>query len=259
MPHCSGYARCDRRPLPDGLLAACPVTEEVELRPSVQQLQASVVFLGKFNPAIFSPGWLAKNGLISDAEMEAAVVNVIHQDVTQFVAGAFKFDINQQRFHVASADEPFVSLLDLTAGIFGDRLVHTPLEKLGINLEALYLCRSAKQRLAFGRALAPIAPWGDFGRRVDSTPLPRSGGITSMTMQENPEGRRGYRRVEIEPFSDTTRVKISVNDHFEAADPDKVDGAIEMVTRLSDEFDRSIAESKKIIGDLIDVSAGFPE
>lgn len=217
--------------------------------------------LGKFNPAIFSPAWLAKSQFISDDEMETARVNVIHQEVTQSIAGSFKFDINQQRFLVSSSDEPFVRLLGLTSGIFGANLIHTPLEKLGINFEVVYSCRSARQRMNFGRALAPLGPWGDFGARVSAPPLERAGGITSITMQENPEDRigAGYRRVEVEPVLDRLRVKISVNDHFEVADLERVDGASEIVEILEAEFDASLVESKKIVGDLIDVSTGLPE
>lgn len=229
--------------------------------PSVEKQFASIVLLGKFNPAIFSPAWLAKYGLITDGEMDAATVNIVHQEITQFVAGGYSFDINQPRFLVRSSDEPFVKLLELVAGIFGEHLVHTPILKVGINFEAIYAARSAKQRMAFGRLLAPVDPWGEFGKRMEHQSPLKGGGIVSLTMQENPPDRKGYRRVEIEPVPDAsaTRAKIAVNDHFETKDEDKVVGAGEIMSILQSSFEPSMLESRRIIDELIDTCLGLPE
>lgn len=234
-----------------------------EVRPSVEHQFASIVLVGRLNPAIFTPAWLAKNDLITDAAMEAANVNIVHKEVTQFSTGGFAFDINSRRFSVRSSDEPFVKLLDLVVGMFGEFLVHTPIEKLGINSEIVYACRSAKQRMEFGRKLAPLAPWGEYGKRMSDGKGVLAGGVVTMTMQENPnDGREaGYRRVEVEPFSEPSqaRVKVSINDHYELAEPEKADGALKIVSILQDNFERSLAESRRIVDELIDYSSGLPE
>ena len=42
----------------------------------------SIVALGSFNPAIFHPIWFARQGLIRDAEAEAAEIQVVSPEVT---------------------------------------------------------------------------------------------------------------------------------------------------------------------------------
>lgn len=234
-----------------------PVKEAVETQAS------SIVLVGKFNPAIFSPGWLAKYGFISDEQMEGANVTVVHPEVTQFTAGGYGFDVNQQRCMMRSEQEPFTMLLELAVGIFGNHLTYTPLQKLGINLHVTYSCRSAKQRIELGRVLAPLAPWGKFGKRIEDSPVAQTGGILSMTMQENnlPDRKSGHRRVEVEADNDAgrKRVMIGVNDHFELLKPDDVEGSAEIIAILQDRFDASIAESRRIINELIEVSNGLPQ
>lgn len=230
----------------------------VKLRPSVEAQAVTVVLVGQFNPAIMSPAWLAKHHLISDDEMNAAKVNVIHPEITQFVAGSYSFDITQQRFLVRSSDEPFIQVLDLVVGMFGEFLVHTPIQKVGLNFDLVFKCRSAKQRLEFGRRLAPLDAWGDFGKRMEHSSPDRAGGLVSLTMQESPPGRKGYRRVEIEPVADTSaaRVKININDHYEAG-IEKAPDASEIVGMLVDHFEDSLAENRRISAELIDFSAGL--
>jgi hypothetical protein len=230
------------------------------MRPSVESQGVSIVMVGKLNPAIMSPAWLAKHGLISDDEMIDAKLNVIHPEITQFVAGSYGFDITQQRFLVRSSNEPFVQVLDLVVGVFGELLVHTPIQKVGINFDLIFKCRSPKQRVELGRRLAPIEPWGDFGKRMKDTQADKVGGMISLTMQENLVGRRGYRRVEIEPVADASsaRAKININDHYEVADIEKASNASEIVDVLLNNFETSLAESRRIAGELVDYSMGLP-
>ena len=99
--------------------------------PEIQTL--SIVLLGKFNPAIFSPSWLAKAKIITEAEAEAATVNLIHPEIAQFTVEKFRFEVQKERFQVTTTVEPFVQLLDAVVNLFKEQLPHTPTDKMGIN------------------------------------------------------------------------------------------------------------------------------
>src|SRR5262249_22058712 len=93
------------------------------------------VLLGKFNPAIFSPSWFAKANIITDAEAEAATVNVIHPELAQFSVERFRFEVQKERFQITTAVEPFVQLSDAVLNPFDHKLPHPPADKMGINYE----------------------------------------------------------------------------------------------------------------------------
>lgn len=84
--------------------------------PEVQN--ASVVLVGNFNPAIFSPAWLAKNGVITDGELEAVEMGIVHAECTQFNIDTLKIDIVPNRLAAISFEEPYASLLDFLLIIF---------------------------------------------------------------------------------------------------------------------------------------------
>ena len=65
-----------------------------------ERLSASVVLVGKFNPAIFSPAWIAEIGLVDPKAAESAKLQVIHPDIAIFEVGGFSFDVRQNRFSV---------------------------------------------------------------------------------------------------------------------------------------------------------------
>lgn len=224
----------------------------------------AVVLIGKFNPAIFSPAWLGKMGLVSDAALEAATVEIIHPDIARFAVDDISYDVSSSRFQVQSESEPFVRTSDIAADIFGRLLPHTPLRQLGINLEAHFNTSSPDQRIHLGRALAPLEPWGSFGRRVQEETGERRGGMLSVIIQESmPKDRKvGHRQVRVEPSMKLNRhtgVALHINDHFECVSATSEASAAEIVSILQDRFDDSLAEGRKIAGDLLQYTLGLEE
>jgi hypothetical protein len=220
----------------------------------------SVVLVGKFNPAIFSPAWLAKMGLMSDAALEAATVEIIHPDVARFAADDISYDVASTRFQLQSESEPFIRTSDIAATIFGKLLPHSPIRQLGINLEAHFNTLSPDQRIHLGRALAPLEPWGSFGRRIQEETGERRGGMLAVFMQESvPKDRKaGFRQVRVVPsrkLSADIGVVVHINDHFECAH-DTPETA-EIVSILQDRFDDSLAEGRKIAGELMQYALGL--
>ena len=121
--------------------------------------RASVVLLGKFNPAIFHPSWLARYTLIRDEEAANAKNLVVTDEVTNFEVDWLTISVTADRF-VAQTDQTAysVALRDLVLGAFG-LLEHTPFWAVGINRHLHYPVESQEQWHGYGHFLAPKDPW----------------------------------------------------------------------------------------------------
>lgn len=222
---------------------------------------ASIVVVGTFNPTIFSPAWLAMNGVVTQQEMAAAEIAVIHADLSQFSINPISVHVTQDRFQAECTQEPFARLLDFVQSIF-TILRHTPVSQVGINYQIHFLTPNVEQRTALGRALAPLEPWGDWGREIGAARLPEQvGGLADLVIQQNsPGGRNGYRRVQIEPSRRVdlaTGVFMAVNDHYNLSKPLDPISANELVDLLGRQFDASIAWSKAMVGSMMDLAASL--
>lgn len=225
-------------------------------RYEIKQQFASIVFIGKFNPPIFSPAWLGKIGLISDAEIELARNTIIHQEIAQFSIESFDITVVPNRFFMRISQEPFIQIVDNIGDIFGKALPHTPLNRMGINYEVIFNLENYEQRHKLGRKLAPIEPWGDFGKRLETGKAETNGGLFHLSMQEkrpNEELYQGWRLVEIEPINSPgdSCVSIKINDHFQNIKENDVAGALPMIGLLNSKFDSSIQAAKKIVAEFM--------
>ena len=59
---------------------------------------ASIILLGKFNPAIFQPAWLSANNLLRKEEADIANIDVINPQVTSFSAAWLRIQVLAGRF-----------------------------------------------------------------------------------------------------------------------------------------------------------------
>ena len=87
-------------------------------------LTSTIVILGDFNPAIFSPDWLEYNKLIGEGDAIAAregsesrQMLVSHQ-VSNFEADWFSLQVLDTQFTLSSKGVISPALKDLAAGIF---------------------------------------------------------------------------------------------------------------------------------------------
>src|SRR5882762_5070374 len=96
---------------------------------------------------------------------------------------------------------------DLIVGTF-NLLQHTPLHKLGINIDMHFRMDSEASWHAFGHRLAPKDLWQDTLKNP---------GMRSLTMEgQRPDAFRGYIRVQVEPsIKIHPGVYVRVNDHYE--------------------------------------------
>ena len=218
----------------------------------------SVVLLGKFNPAIFTPAWFALHGLLPESAAATAKLEVAHQQVTIFSTDWFRLEVTDKFFLVETLQAPYIRLCDLVVRVFKEHLYHTPLNAFGINRHVQFQAPSLTARDRIGRTLAPVKPWGAWGHDLGSDG--EHGGMTSLTMsQVDPEGRpKGGRiNVTVEPSKrigqGKSGVYVRVNDHY--AIDDAGPGAGECLMKLlEDNFDTSLGRSDGIVDHIMSLA-----
>lgn len=221
----------------------------------------SIVLLGEFNPAIFTPAWFALHGLLPESVATSAELQVAHQQMTVFATDRLRLDVSPQRFLVETQQESYIHLCDLVVRVFKEHLYHTPLKAFGINRDVHFQVSSLTVRDQIGRKLAPMEPWGIWKCKLglDS----ETGGMMSLTMasQVNPEGRPKGDRINITVAPsvqiDQGRwgVYVGVNDHY-TTDNDAGSGASEhLMGLLEDHFDESLRRSDGIVDHIMSLSS----
>ena len=215
----------------------------------------SIVLLGHFNPAIFQPAWLSIHGLVASADVEQPDIRLIHPEIANFSWHWADLSIEKARFSINTTVAPYIRVSDFVAKLFGEVLPHTPIEAMGINRTVHFAVESEAQRNALGKLLAPQAPWGKWGEKLDADPPARGGMISLVMQQTNPSGREaGYIRAKIEPSPRITENRglfMEVNDHFGLSSPlTEGDGARRIMGYL-DEFDESIKNSESIVDQIM--------
>ena len=211
----------------------------------------TIVLVGSFNPAIFTPAWFELHELLPQGTSEIAKLEVAHPQTTVFTAEWLHLNVTAERFSAETVQAPDIRVRDLVVRTFREHLNHTPLRAIGINRSVHFNVRSLADRDRVGRMLAPIEPWGAWAEELGLDGL--HGGMTSLTMSQiNPNGRPkgGQINVKVEPSmrigEGRTGVYVSVNDHYQF-DVDQPE-ATEAVIRVTEhDFDVSVKRSNKLI------------
>jgi len=187
----------------------------------------NIVLVGSFNPAIFHPEWLARNGLISSADLENAQVEVVHPDLARFSVGWAKLEVVKERFVVRTHDPSFQGpMRDLAVGIFSI-LGHTPIKNLGVNAVIKVQAPDEATWHQVGDALAPKEIW--------SKSLVGRVGLKRLSVKaERDDGLDGEVNVDVAALSDPVYgIALSINNHLVLKDEPKF-----IETVLMDHWDR---------------------
>ena len=218
----------------------------------------NIVLLGDFNPAIFTPAWFALHGLLPKSVADSAELHIAHQQITRFNADWLLLQVTADRFSVETLQAPHIRLRDLIVRVFKEHLHHTPLRAFGINRNVHFQVKSSTEWDQIGRMLAPVEPWGAWGRDLglDS----EHGGMTSLTMsQVSPQGRPtdGQINITVEPSyqisNRRTGVYVGVNDHY-AIDNAELRTAERLMALFEDNFETSLQRSDGIIDHIMSLA-----
>jgi hypothetical protein len=143
----------------------------------------AIVLVGNLNPAIFTPAWFARQGILSAEQADAAEVNIVHPQIAHFKMDWLVVRVEPERFAADTAEAPYTRLLDLVVRTFKEFLPHTPLGKLGINRTVHFSVGSQDNRDRIARMLAPRDPWGEWRPLIDQGEGEKHGGLLSLTTE----------------------------------------------------------------------------
>ena len=139
----------------------------------------SIVLAGQFNPSIFHPSWLHSKGIeYKDPSPDDDLLS--HRDVSTFTIDTRSYIIRTDRFQLETRSLPWITILDITAKIFGEYLTHTPITAVGINRTVHFKLPTMCSRIKLGRQLAPLEPWGNFGIDMDTEDINLTGGLQRL-------------------------------------------------------------------------------
>ena len=209
------------------------------------------MFLGQFNPAIFSPAWFGWHELLPAAIVEGAELQTAQPRVMSFRAEWLELLVMSDRFMVKTTQSPSVRIRDLVLRTFGEQLPHTPIQAMGINRNVQFLVGDSRERDRIGRQLAPTRVWGEWGTELE--PDGRHGGMVSLAMRQVniPDRPRDDQiNVTVGPWDespDDRGVAVQANDHHTLNEPDGRTSTMEFMRILDARFERSIDHLERII------------
>ena len=212
---------------------------------------ASIILLGNFNPAIFTPAWFALHDLLPESVATDAELTIAHEGVTQFNTDWLHLNVTTGRFLAETVKAPHIRVHDLVVRVFREYLHHTPLTAFGINRDVHFQVWSLAARDKLGRILVPVEPWGAWRDELGLDG--EHGGMSSLTMsQVNPEGRPADDRINVKVEPSTrigegrTGVYVGVNDHYTFANTGPGAAGHSMET-LERNFEASLSRGESII------------
>ena len=221
----------------------------MRIEPEIEDV--SIVLIGNFNPAIFTPAWFVLHKLLPEREAASAQLVVAHDEIVQFSTEWLRLEITRNRFLAESGRAPHVRVRDLVIRVFQEHLHHTPVRAFGINRSVHFLVRSFAARHALGRKLVPVDPWGKLGKELGLDG--QYGGLRSLRMtQGKPEGRPdgGQINIFVEPSNQIGNGRLGVcvgcNDHYVIGGSEP-SAAGENMMVLENTFETSLVRSERII------------
>lgn len=218
---------------------------------TIESFGSSIVALGHFNPPIFSPDWLNKNGLIGDGDVDfakQAASYVISPDVCRFETEWFTLQVVAQQFSLTSKGALTPLLKDLAMGIF-TIIDHTPVTALGLNFEANFKMSTLDELHRIGDVLAPKDIW----HMIYPDNNHQSVGMASLTITVDPHKRdekplsESKKNISIRRSTATPNgVFFIFNDHhpFTLDETAKGTSASHLVKRIDDHWEELKSEAQ---------------
>ncbi|MCP4408502.1 MAG: hypothetical protein GY807_12205 [Gammaproteobacteria bacterium] len=179
----------------------------------------SVVLLGDFNPAIFSPDWILRHLDFSVDDGEKPEIKFIHGEISDFMMSDIRFTTERNRFMITSASHDIELIASLALQMFNEVLVHTPMWAYGVNFEKHIDFVSHETRNKIGRELCPLEPWGSWASDFDNADPELNSGLSNISMKKiHSKKPEIYEVFSIQPsnISDMkgTGIFFKINNHF---------------------------------------------
>lgn len=202
-------------------------------------LAPSIVVIGSFNPAIFSPDWLERNALIGNEDADAAREGsegtqlIVSKQVATFDTGWFSLQVLDNRLALTSKGVLSPAFKDLAVGIF-QLVPHTPVVAVGLNFSGHFKLNSEDDYHRVGDVLAPKKIW--------NTLYPEHAvGLAELTIliQQGVRGKQSEtndaKRIAVRPSAKLKYgIQLSYNDHHDVRTTDDNTRPAERVAEIID-------------------------
>jgi hypothetical protein len=192
-----------------------PLTRQADI------FSSSIVAVGAFNPAIFTPDWLERNNLIGTDDLDGARNDaslIVSHQVCAFETDWFALQVFEEQFSLTSKGPLTPAFADLAIGILS-LVPHTPITAVGLNFLGHYRLASKDEYHRVGDVLAPKTIWNGLYPEKHATT-----GLVDLTMliQRTDKSRNPVsgdeKRISVQP---STKVRCGVffayNDHHVVA------------------------------------------
>ncbi|MBG7610662.1 hypothetical protein IU405_00180, partial [Polaribacter sp. BAL334] len=128
-------------------------------KPIIKNL--SIVLVGRFNPPIITPAWLALKGLVRESEIENADVKIIHSEISHFILSFVELNVTSEKMILYCENEADFELVkDLAVSVL-NYLKETPITAIGLNNTTHFAFSKEEEYINFGNWLAPHKIWKD--------------------------------------------------------------------------------------------------
>ncbi len=226
-------------------------------------LSSSIVAVGAFNPAIFSPDWLERNGLIGKGDADAVRDRdgsqgkslLISHQVSSFETTWFALQVLDNQFSLTSKDALTPAFKDLAVGIF-QLVPHTPVAAVGLNFFAHFKFSSEEEYHRLGDTLAPKGIWKALYPDESSGLADLTVKIQHWTRGE-PLKTKDEKRISIQP---SKIIKfgafMSYNDHHDVTPSEEGDvrPAERMATIIDQEWESSWRDAVRVFDGVLSMA-----
>lgn len=203
-------------------------------------LASSIIVVGRFNPAIFTPDWLERNGLIGSDDADAAREGteegplIVSKQVATFATGWFTLQVLDNRLALTSKGALSPAFKDLAVGIF-QLVPHTPVVAVGLNFMGHFKLKGEDDYHRVGDVLAPKTIWHALYPE-HMVGLAELSILIQQGVRGKPPETSDARRITVQP---STRLKygiqMSYNDHHQVQTTDDPARPAERVAAIIDD------------------------
>lgn len=221
-----------------------------------QIVNGSLVIIGAFAPAMFTPEWFLKNNLIGETDREEMLKDgrtIVSASGSQVESETLSITITPTRLQLLTKDVLRPVIKDVALNML-QLLGRVPVTMVGLNFMGHYSMGSQDEYHAVGDTLAPKDIW----KKVFDNPS-WSVGLTDLSVKVHPAPRgekndvRDGITVRVQPSAQVDQgILLTYNNHKEINDSDPKLFSDEVAYDfINAHWDESLQDSRRVFGELL--------
>ena len=229
------------------------------MKPNLTSEHINLVFVGSFNPAIFHPSWYKSQGICDSLDNSENSDYLSTIDATQFkLPDEISIRVFRNKFIAETSRESSIEkLLDIVAGTF-EVLHHTPIERIGINVDRIYEGFTPEAWQKIGKTIAPQDLWRSVYSYIEDLEQKQQEvtGLWSQTMSlprnDQYKGQLFHKTSVVNRRERT--LQVSINNDLDASNNEH--NAARGLSIVKDSAVQMLDDSKKLINKFMTETTG---